>query len=173
VISKKTLLHSNSENTTQVRIKLSSGLMIFSKSLLLVCTYFNMVRRSLCPSSFCIMVTSVPLSTRWVAKLWRRLWVLPGLITPAFFLGYSFGFMFVTFLSLHKKVTKKSQGRKNDGFFLPGSFVVLWCYCELNICSVLYSFISCSLIETKFYLINPSNPCHPPTCNRGRLCSIK
>ena len=28
----------------------------------------------LCPNSFCMNLVSVPLSSKWVAKLWRRVW---------------------------------------------------------------------------------------------------
>ena len=61
----------------------SKGLRIFNMSLLVTCRYLSVVLRSLCPNSFCIKTTSVPLSSRWVAKLCRSICILPVLWIPA------------------------------------------------------------------------------------------
>ena len=67
-----------SGNTTSYYIKpfmSSSGLNIFNRSLLVTCKYRNVVLISLCPNNFCISTTSVPLSSRCVAKLLKQLFI--------------------------------------------------------------------------------------------------
>ena len=41
------------------------------------------VRTSLWPRSSCTVRMSWPASSRWVAKLWRRVWQVAGLTIPA------------------------------------------------------------------------------------------
>ena len=54
----------------------SKGLKTFCRSLLVTCKYRRVVFISLCPGSFCISTTSVPLSNKCVAKLWRSMCML-------------------------------------------------------------------------------------------------
>ena len=61
----------------------SIGLRIFARSLLVTWRYRNVVFKSLCPNNFWIKTTSVPLSSKWVAKLCRSMCILPAFWMPA------------------------------------------------------------------------------------------
>ena len=57
----------------------SKGLKTFCRSLFVTCKYRSVVFISLCPSNLCIITTSIPLSSKCVAKLCRNWCMLPFL----------------------------------------------------------------------------------------------
>ena len=65
--------------------KFSIGLTILFIAVLVTWVYISVVFESLWPNNYCIYLKSVPCSSKWVAKLCRKVCTLAFLFIPLFF----------------------------------------------------------------------------------------
>jgi hypothetical protein len=78
VLTMLAMRHQHSQ-TSPADNKPSRGLSILTNCSFLTCRYLAVVLISKCPIRSLMYFISMPLSKRWVAKLWRRLWNVTSL----------------------------------------------------------------------------------------------